>query len=410
MDRRKFITRTTKQLALVNLLGFSASKAAFGNTFEKSNLKDIEQNEIIYRTLGRTGINVPIVSMGVMNATIPGLITRSYEKGVRLFDTAWFYQNGMNEKMVGDVVKSQGIRNDIVLMTKIYLKETERNLYQPEIKKLFLERFEESLRRLKTDYVDVLFHHAVHDIKEQNNPYIIEAMQELKDAGKIRHAAVSFHGDDAALLDDVVKKKFYDVVMIMFNIALADDARLAKSIENAANEGVGIVAMKTQCGGGGGMWWERNADSRETIGELNHKAMLKWVLNHEFVATAIPGYTTFDQLDENFSITRNLEYSPEEIEFLDKAQVKLASNFCAHCERCVGSCPKKVDIPALMHTYMYAYAYRNMEHAIATEKTIPKHRGLKNCYACDSCQVTCPRSVQVTKRINALKELNFNYS
>lgn len=407
MNRRKFITRTSKQIALLNVLGFAASHPSFANEKSYNEEDDLSHQQIIYRTLGRTGIKIPIVSMGVMNATIPGLITRSYDVGVRLFDTAWFYQNGMNEKMVGEVMEKHKLRNNSVIMTKIYLKETERDLYTPETKQLFIDRFEESLSRLKMDYVDILFHHAVHDIKEQNNPYVLEAMQELKDAGKVKYFGVSYHGDDPALLDDTVEKEFYDVAMIMFNIALADDERLRKSIENAAEKGVGIVAMKTQCGGGGGMWWEKHEDSRATLGELNHLAMLKWVMQHEFIATAIPGYTTYDQLEENFKVAKKLEYTSEEESFLNKARVKLAQSFCAHCEKCKKACPKNVDIPTLMRTYMYAYQYQNMEHAIATEKAIPRRIGLKNCLACGSCKVSCPRSLNIAQRIEALKELNF---
>jgi aryl-alcohol dehydrogenase-like predicted oxidoreductase len=165
MNRRDFISRTSSQLALFNLFGLVSTKSAIGEELTTQTADEASKGKIIYRTLGRTGIKVPIVNMGVMNATIPGLITRSYEKGVRLFDTAWFYQNGMNEKMLGEVVEQQGIRDDIIIMTKIYLKETERDLYTPQAKQLFLDRFKESLKRLKTDHVDILFHHAVHDIK-----------------------------------------------------------------------------------------------------------------------------------------------------------------------------------------------------------------------------------------------------
>lgn len=407
MDRRNFLSKTSKQFAFLNLLGFVSVKNAMSNSVMNEEHYLAEPGNIIYRTLGRTGLKVPIVSMGVMNATIPGLITRSYEKGVRLFDTAWFYQNGMNEKMVGESVNKLGVRDEVAIMTKIYLKETERDLYKKETKKLFIQRFEESLKRLGTDYVDVLFYHAARDIKEQNNPYIIEAFEELKAAGKYKFSGVSFHGDDAALLDDLVEKKFYDVAMIMFNIAYAEDTRLISAMENAAKEGIGLVAMKTQCGGGGNMWWEKHEDSRATLGNLNHKAMLKWVLQHEFITTAIPGYTTFDQLDENFSVASDMAYSPEEKDFLDKAEVKLAQSFCVQCDQCKQSCPKKVDIPTLMRTYMYAYQYQNMEHAIATERSMPKSIGLTSCYECDECSAKCSKSINLTQRIGALKELNF---
>jgi len=408
MDRRKFITRTSQSLALLNVAGLS--RASTVESLKQNNHPEVAPEDVIYRTLGRSGLRVPIVGMGVMNATIPGLILRSYDKGVRLFDTAWYYQNGMNEKMLGEALDKHQLRNDVVVVTKIYLKETQRDLFQPEIKQLFIDRFEESLRRLKTDHVDVLIHHAVSTVEEQNNPYIIEAMDELKAAGKFKYSAVSLHGDDAALLDDVRQKSYYDIVMVMFNIAFADNERLKIAIKKAAEAGHGIIAMKTQCGGGGGMWWEKHQDSRQTLGELNHKAMLKWVLQHDFVATAIPGYTTYEQLDENFSVAGNIDYSEEELNFLNKAQVKLAQSFCVQCSQCVASCPQNNDIPTLMRTYMYAYQYSNMQHAMATEKAIPKEKGLLNCQLCRECTAKCCRSVNLAQRIEALKELNFQHA
>ena len=67
----------------------------------------------IYRTLGKTGIRLPIVSMGVMNADLPALLEESYKIGVRHFDTAWYYQRGKNEIMVGEVIDKMRVRKEV---------------------------------------------------------------------------------------------------------------------------------------------------------------------------------------------------------------------------------------------------------------------------------------------------------
>src|SRR3954453_13812458 len=96
---------------------------------------------LIQRTLGKTGLTMPVVSMGVMNADIPGLVRRSYELGIRHFDTAAVYQNGRNEEMVGAVVKEMGIRDKVVISTK---QGTRASIAQnaAESKKRFIEGFE----------------------------------------------------------------------------------------------------------------------------------------------------------------------------------------------------------------------------------------------------------------------------
>jgi aryl-alcohol dehydrogenase-like predicted oxidoreductase len=58
------------------------------------------QRNIIYRTIGKIGAKIPIVSMGVMNADNLELVRRAYEIGIRNFDTAANYQRCRNEKMV----------------------------------------------------------------------------------------------------------------------------------------------------------------------------------------------------------------------------------------------------------------------------------------------------------------------
>src|ERR1035437_4217302 len=73
---------------------------------------------ILQRTLGKTGITMPVVSMGVMNADVPGLLRRAYELGIRHFDTAAGYQEGRNEQMVGRMIKEMGVRDKVTIATK----------------------------------------------------------------------------------------------------------------------------------------------------------------------------------------------------------------------------------------------------------------------------------------------------
>ena len=84
-NRRNFITKVMGWAAATPLLG--SSNFLFGQS--KTTLpapKAGESAKPIYRALGKTGISLPIVSMGVMSADIPGLLRRSYEVGMRHFD------------------------------------------------------------------------------------------------------------------------------------------------------------------------------------------------------------------------------------------------------------------------------------------------------------------------------------
>jgi predicted aldo/keto reductase-like oxidoreductase len=247
-----------------------------------------------------------------------------------------------------------------------------------------------------------------------NNPPILEAFEELKKAGKVRFRGVSFHGDQSAMLADMTRSQFYDVALVIFNAAMGDrvaqgDAkRLRGALEAAADGGIGLVAMKTQCGGGG--HWTKRAGDQGEIRNLNHSALLKWVMRHPFITTAIPGYTTFEQLDEILPVARSLDYTPAEKSFIEKEKIQLVRSFCTLCGECRGQCPRGVDVPTLMRAHMYAYGYRNLELALATQDTVPRSAGSTVCADCTKCVVRCPRRVDVTGRIAGMRAINSAYA
>jgi aryl-alcohol dehydrogenase-like predicted oxidoreductase len=161
-SRRRFLKNATGLLATGLVSGTS-----LGNTLTDVRTPE-KKKEIIYRTLGRTGIKVPIVSMGVMNSSNPNLVKMAWQSGIRHFDTAWGYQGGNNERMIGKVIKELKIdRQDVIITTKISLDSHLEKPGQGEArKKQFFSRFNQSLERLQTDYVDILMYHSVNNITE----------------------------------------------------------------------------------------------------------------------------------------------------------------------------------------------------------------------------------------------------
>ena len=110
-NRREFIVKPI-------LWAGTASVLAKTNLLLASPTLETAASPILQRTLGKTGLSLPVVSMGVMNADVPGLLRRAYELGIRHFDTAAGYQNGRNEEMVGRVIKEMGFRDKVVIATK----------------------------------------------------------------------------------------------------------------------------------------------------------------------------------------------------------------------------------------------------------------------------------------------------
>jgi predicted aldo/keto reductase-like oxidoreductase len=399
-SRRKFLKNATGLVAT----GLVAN-TALGNSVQQLKPAD-EKKEILVRTLGRTGVKIPIVSMGVMNSSNPNLLKVAWQLGMRHFDTAWIYQAGNNEKMVGSVLKEMNVdRKEVVITTKIVIDEI---LKKPENgaerKKQLISRFEQSLSRLQMDYVDILMLHDVSRMDEVLDPFIMEAMQELKDQGKIRFPAFSTHVYWPELLTAAADKGFYDVALISFNYSMASDEASLNAMKYAASRGIGLVAMKTQCQQD---WYKQNlpAETQKYYeGSIMHSALLKWVLRHDMITTAVPGFTTFEQLQADAALVYDLEYSPDEVKFLEDHNVKLAiQSVCRFCGGCRETCPHGVDIPALMRTHMYAASYGNMHMTRSTLAGIETDRGLIACDSCEECVAQCRNTVQIAQRLDELK-------
>jgi hypothetical protein len=364
----------------------------------------------VVRTLGKTGIKAPVVGMGVMNADNPALVRRSFEIGVRHFDTAANYQRGRNEEMVGGVLKELGGRKEAVIATKIYLPHPQRSMTAKQVQELYLKTAEESLKRLQTDYVDILYSHSINEKGWLNNAGVLEALQILKKQGKARSIGFSTHENMREVIEDAANSGLYDVILTTFNYSLAEDAALYAALRKAAAKGIGLVAMKTQCQQG---WYREAIETTDNkmyqqyyAGNLMNTALLKWALHQEFIAWAIPGYINFEQMEEDFSVVTNLEYSAEEKKFLLDRQVKLAMQaVCRRCRQCQGQCPNGVDIAELMRVHMYAACYGNFSQARQVLAEIPVNQGLRSCHECAECRAVCRGRVQIARRIAELKTI-----
>jgi len=361
-----------------------------------------QTRDIVTRPLGKTGIELPVVSMGVMNAENPAVLKASFEAGVRHFDTAAYYQAGKNEQMVGEVVKEMGIRKDVVIGTKIFTSNIRDFTPEDKIPETIYKLADQSLARLQMDYADILYIHSVKTPELAKSEPVIHAMQELKKQGKARHIGVTTHTTMDVVIDAALEAGVWEVIQTAINFTMSDYGELMTSIKNAAAQGVGIIAMKTQAGS------DRRSQldfgdrySSKTIAQ----ASLKWVLRNPHICTAIPGYTTFEHMQQDFDVASDLEYSADERALLGEADVKLGMGFCRQCNECLGTCPHGVDVPTLMRTHMYAARYANFPHARLTLGEIEPGQGLEACANCSECVARCQNFVDIAGKVTELQTM-----
>jgi predicted aldo/keto reductase-like oxidoreductase len=390
-NRREFIVKPILWAGAASVLGGTEMLLA-------NPMNETAAGPVLQRTLGNTGLTMPVVSMGVMNADVPGLLRRAYELGIRHFDTAAAYQQGRNEEMVGRVIKEMGVRDKVTIATKQPVKNHPQDA--AEAKQRFIAGVESSLHRLQMDHVEILYCHGVDSVEDVRAEGLLEALQSLKKDGKARFVGISTHKTQD-VINEAIRLNAFDVALLMLNYTMAHDAGMLSTIERAARSGIGIVAMKTQAGG----TVRPDAKLPKALPPVSQTALLKWVLNHEFVTTAIPGFSTYEHLEQDFSVARNLAYTDEEERFLADKTFSAQAEFCQQCGECKRDCPEHADIPALMRSHMYAVQYGNTGMAREILASVATGRGLDACADCESCVAACRNSVQIGRKIAQLKSL-----
>jgi len=391
-QRRQFLRKS-----MVGLAGATFLPPVLQDDEQRHPEKMNKEKKYITRKLGNTGLELPIVSMGVMNADNPNLVRAALDSGIVHLDTAHVYQGGRNEEMVGEVIKDYP-RDSYVIGTKVVGEPVDRKtgLFTEDAKAgPFLEKFELSLKRLGLEYVDILYLHSV--VKREATLYepYLTAMQTLKKEGKIRCVGVSTHRNEPEVIQAAVDSKIYDVVLTAYNFRQPHLAEMDRVMAAASKAGLGIVGMKTQAG----VYWDEERQNK-----INMKAALKWALQNENVHTTIPGFTTFDQMEEDLSAMEDVTLSPEEKKDLQLGmKTGMKGLYCSQCETCLPQCPASLDIPTCMRSYMYAYGYRNLRAAKETlESCLPADIP---CETCSHCEVTCSNGFPVRERIRDIARI-----
>jgi hypothetical protein len=248
------------------------------------------------------------------------------------------------------------------------------------------------------DHVDILYYHLVDTLEDLRAEGPLQALAELKKEGKARSIGLSTHRG-SLVLPAAAKMGLFDVGLAALNYTMASDQNLLDALESSARAGMGIIAMKTQAGG----LSRPDPGLPKDLPLHSQTALLKWALHHPFVATAIPGATTYDQVDQNFSVASNLEYTDDEKSFLASRTFSAQAQYCRLCAQCLSDCPKSADIPTLMRSHMYAVQYSNRELARFTLSSIEAGRGLDVCRSCGECPVACRHDVNIGMKIAHLK-------
>jgi len=360
-----------------------------------------EKKEVPKRKLGRMGVETSIIGIGCFH-----LIERSEDEAVRLLN--YILDEGVNyidvapsygdaELKVGKVMKSR--RKEVFLATK----------GEERTRKGTQALLELSLKRLQTDYLDLLQLHGVSSWEDFGlifEPYgAISALEEAKRKGLIRFIGISSHRPDILL--KAIKLYDFDSILVWVNYLDNFNYPIIQEeiIPYARKKGIAVIAMKTV---GDGLL--RNSA----------RMAIRYTLSHADVA--VLGMNTIPQMRLDIDAARRFKpMTKEEEEEWFRIAPELGNFVCRQCGKCL-PCPVGIDIPKVFLVegafdrqvmdgvdrgeeenkwrYTLAHWYGNERWA----KMLYDDLAVKPtaCLKCGQCEPRCPYEIPIINRIESI--------
>ena len=212
-------------------------------------------SDIPYRVLGRTGERVSAIGLGGWHLALSHvdeplalrLIHAAIDSGINFMDNCWDYNDGASEERMGKALRD-GRRQRVFLMTKI----------DGRSKREAARQLDESLRRLRTDCIDLVQHHEMLRFDDADRIFQEDgaqaALEEARTAGKLRHVGFTGHKDPRIHLHTLEMAReagvAFDTVQMPLNVMDAHFRSFERLVlPELVREGIGVLGMKSMANG-----------------------------------------------------------------------------------------------------------------------------------------------------------------
>jgi predicted aldo/keto reductase-like oxidoreductase len=374
-----------------------------------STVADAAAMKVGTRSFGRTGVRVPILSLGTMFDTGANqlLLRQAVKWGVTYWDTAQYYNRWGSEPGLGKyLAKYPEDRKKIFLVSKSGKRDAKR----------MTAELDDSLNNLKTDYLDLFFVHAVDDAQAELTPEIKAWSEKMKSEGKIRLFGFSTHSNMAKSLSHAASLGWIDGIMTTYNYKVMATDEMKRAVDVCHKAGIGLTAMKTQASSSWAKMGSKSAEGQALAkrfldkGVTEEQAKLLAVWTDERIAAICSQMNTLAILKANTEAAVNqARLTASDRRYFEAEAQASAANYCAGCTvNCQSTLDAAVPVGKIMRCLMYARSYGDHFRARVEFYDIPASvRTQLAALDYSAAERRCPQSMPIGRLMaEAVEELS----
>jgi predicted aldo/keto reductase-like oxidoreductase len=290
------------------------------------------------------------------------LVRETINLGINFIDTAHGYAD--SEEKIGQAIKGMK-REELIIATKSPAND----------KKTFNEHLDLSLKRLGTDYIDIMQLHNIGNIEKRDACFAsggaYEGLMEAVKAGKVRFPGFSTHSLELCI--EIMKSGKFDVVQFPFNFI--DDAAAKEAVPLAKKLDIGFIAMKPMGGG-----------------RLNDAGLaFRYLLQFDNIIPD-PGIEKIEEIREIALLVENRPpFTAEDKEQIEKLRADFGATWCHRCDYCQ-PCPQEIDISWVLSAESCRKRFTLERFKLMLGQSIEK---AKTCLKCGQCVTRCPYHLDI---------------
>jgi len=352
--------------------------------------------ELGYRPLGGTGLRVSEVAFGAHHIDRPDLMRAALDVGINTFCTSSHYLDGREEASLGEAIGAVGKqRDELVILTGSTVR-------QGVTKQEVLGDIDASLRRLRTDHIDIYYTSEVRTPEDLRVEALYEAFDLARQAGKVGHLGLSGHaGGMQACLNTAIDDGHIEVFFIKYDFVSYPDQ--GEILRRAAQQGIGTIVFKTNAGNR-----QREIKDLEAGGLSFQQAAVKWALTSQDVASVAVSMANFDTIRQ-YTTAVGSTLSAAEVAMLRRYADEMYDKYCRFCAECEASCPHGVAVADINRYAMYFSGYGREKEAMRRYHALTDDCSAAACVGCEGpCDAACPFSRAVrAELLEAHRHLSF---